>query len=209
VAGAADAVAATVAEETRGVGGGRRAHPSRVSDHGVEPLYVVPSDPRWPRLFEAERERVEAVLGTWAVAVEHVGSTSVRGLDAKPVVDLLVGLGSMGDAGRCVWPLEGLGYEHRGEAGIPGRLFFRKFRAGRRAYHLHLTALGGEFWNEHLLFRDHLRACPETAARYARLKHELAARAGDDRAAYTAAKGRFARDVLERAGGLGHGTGPV
>ena len=175
----------------------------------VEPLHIAPYDPLWPRLFEAERERVEAVLGAWAVAVEHVGSTAVPGLDAKPVVDLLVGLGCMGDAGRCVRPLVGVGYEHRGEAGIPGRLFFRKFRAGRRAYHLHLTVLGGKFWNEHLLFRDQLRAHPRTAAEYARLKHELAARAGDDRAAYTAAKGRFVRDVLERAKGLERGTGSL
>ena len=175
----------------------------------VEPLCIVPYDPRWPRLFEAERERVEAVLGARAVAVKHVGSTSVPGLDAKPVVDLLVGLVSMGDAGRCVRPLAGLGYEHRGEAGIPGRLFFRKFHAGRRAYHLHLTVPDSEFWNEHLLFRDHLRARPETAVEYARLKHELAARVGDDRAAYTAAKGRFVRSVLERAEGLGRDTGSV
>jgi GrpB-like predicted nucleotidyltransferase (UPF0157 family) len=150
-----------------------------------------------------EREHVEAVLGARAVAVEHVGSTAVPGLDAKPVVDLLVGLGSMGNAGRCVRPLEGIGYEHRGQAGVPGRLFFRKFRAGRRAYHLHVAEVGSEFWVEHLLFRDHLRAHPETAREYARLKHELAARAGGDRAAYTAAKGRFVRGVLERAEGLG------
>ena len=84
----------------------------------VEPLCIVPYDLRWPRLFEAERERVEAVLGAWAVAVEHVGSTSVPGLDAKPVVDPLVGLGYMGDAGRCVPPPAGLGYEHRDETSI-------------------------------------------------------------------------------------------
>ena len=120
----------------------------------VEPLHILPYDHRWPHLFEAERECVEAVLGTWAVAVKHVGSASVRGQDAKPVVDLLVAPVYIHGAGRCVRTLAGLGYEHQSEAGIPGRLFFRKFRAGRRAYHLHLAVLGGEFRNEHLLFRD-------------------------------------------------------
>ncbi len=169
----------------------------------VGPVHVVPYDPRWPRLFEVERERVEAVVGAWAHAVEHVGSTAVPGLDAKPVVDVLVGLRDMRDAELCVRPLGGLGYECRGEAGVPGRLFFRKFRGGRRAYHLHLTVLGGEFWDERLLFRDYLRAHPETAREYARLKRELAACMGDDREAYTAAKAAFVRGVLEQAKGSG------
>ncbi len=122
-------------------------------------------------------------------------------LDVKPVVDLLVGIESMRDAERCVRPLEGLGYEHRGEAGVPGRHFFRRFREGRRAYHLHVAELGGEFWDEHLLFRHYLRVHSGVAGEYARLKHELAARVGDDRAAYTAAKERFVGGVLERAEG--------
>ena len=92
--------------------------------------------------------------------MKHVGSTAVPGLDAEPVVDLLVGVGAMRDAGRCVRPLEGIGYEHRGEAGVPGRLFLRKFRAGRRACHLHVAEAGSEFWDEHLVFRNHLRAHP-------------------------------------------------
>lgn len=161
-------------------------------------VLLVPYDPRWPRLFEAERERVEAAPGARAVGVEHVGSTAVPGLDAKPVVNLLVGVSSMRDAKRCVRPLEGIRYEHRGEAGIPGRLFFRKAHDGRRAYHLHVAEVGGAFWDEHLLFRDYLRAHPQTARYYARLKHELAAREGQDREAYTAAEAGFVKDVLEK-----------
>ena len=165
----------------------------------IEPVYVVPHDARWPRLFELERRRVEAAVGAWAEAVEHIGSTAVPGFDAKSVIDVLVGLRSMRDAERCVRPLEGLGYECRGEAGVPGRLFFCRFREGRRTHHLHLTARGGEFWNEHLLFRDHLRAYPQTAREYARLKHELAASFGDYREAYTAAKTGFVKEVVLRA----------
>ncbi len=165
----------------------------------LEPVYLVPYDPRWPRLFEEERARVETAVGAWAEVIEHVGSTAVPGLDAKPVIDVLVGLGSMHDAGRCIRPLEGLGYECRGEAGVPGRLFFRRFREGQRAFHLHLAVLGGEVWNDRLLFRDHLRAHPETASEYARLKRELAARYRGDREAYTAAKTGFVGGVLEKS----------
>ena len=142
-----------------------------------------------------------AALGAWAEAVEHIGSTAIPGLDAKPVIDLLVGLRSMGDAGRCIRPLEELGYEYRGEAGVPGRLFSREFRKGQRAHHLHLAVLGGAFWNEHLLFRDYLQAHPRTANEYARLKRALAARYRSDREAYAAAKADFVRGVLEKAKG--------
>jgi len=91
----------------------------------IEPVQVVPYNPHWPRLFEAER--VESALGAGAVAVEHVGSTAIPGLDAKPVVDLLVGLGSRRDGERCVRPLAGIGYKHRGEAGTRAGSSFARF----------------------------------------------------------------------------------
>lgn len=82
----------------------------------VEP---VPYDPNWPRTFGAERDRVEVAVGGWVEAVEHVGSTAVPGLDAKPVVDLFAGVRNLGDTNRCKRPLEEIGYECRGEAVFP------------------------------------------------------------------------------------------
>ena len=82
----------------------------------VEPIRIVPYDPNWPRMFGAERDRVEAAVGVWVEAIGHIGSTAVPGLDAKPVVDVLAGVRNLGDANRCILPLEEVGYECRGEA---------------------------------------------------------------------------------------------
>src|SRR5215207_9593686 len=78
----------------------------------VEPVYVVPYDARWSTLFEQERARIEAAIEPWVVAVEHVGSTAVPGLDAKPVIDVMAGLRSPLDAARCIQPLEKIGYSY-------------------------------------------------------------------------------------------------
>lgn len=163
----------------------------------VQPVRVVLYDPNWPEFFERERARIEALVGEWVEAIEHVGSTSVPGLDAKPVVDLMAGVRSLRDGDLRVRLLEGLGYKDRGEAGVPGRIFLRK--ASPRAFHLNLAVVGGGFWEKHLLFRDYLRAHPGTAREYARLKHELARRFRYDREAYTDAKTGFVEGVLERA----------
>ena len=163
----------------------------------VEPVRVVPCDPRWPAHFEIERARVEAVVDGFVEVIEHIGSTAVPGLNAKPVLDLLAGVRSLRDAERCVGSLEGIGYEHRGDAGVSGRLFFRT--SSPRACHLNLVVAGGEFWERHLLFRDYLRAHPDTVREYARIKHELAVRFRHDHEAYTGAKTDFVEGTVERA----------
>ena len=162
-------------------------------------VVVVPYDPRWPGLFEEERLAVEAAVGTWAEEVEHVGSTAVPGLDAKPVIDVMAGVRSLEDSPILVERLAGIGYEYRGEAGIPGRLFFRKLRGSERTHHLHVFELGGGEWDRHILFRDYLREHPEAAREYARLKRDLAARFYHDREAYTDAKTDFISAVVDKA----------
>lgn len=162
-----------------------------------EPVLVVKYDPEWPRRYEEERARIIAALGGLITGIEHVGSTAVPGLGGKPIIDIMVGVARLEDGERCVGPLEGLGYEYRGEAGIPGRLFFRKGQP--RTHHIHLVEQGSDFWKDLLLFRDFLRANPEIVAEYDRLKKELAARFRTDREAYTEAKTHFIRSVLGRA----------
>jgi GrpB-like predicted nucleotidyltransferase (UPF0157 family) len=167
-----------------------------------EPIYMVPHDPKWPSLFTLERSRVEAVLGSWAQAIEHVGSTAVPGLDAKPVIDLMVGVRGVRNADRCIRPLEGIGYSYWAENPNPDRALFVKFvDAGRtsRTHNLHLVEISGDLWNDRLIFRDYLRAHPETAKEYAWLKHDLASRFRDDREAYTEAKTGFVSTMVERA----------
>ena len=140
---------------------------------------------------------METVVGRWAEAIEHIGSTAVPGLDAKLIVDLMVGVRGLRDGVRCTPLLEDLGYEQRGKAGVPGKLFFRT--RSPCAFHLNVAVVGDSFWESHRLFRDYLRAHPETAREYARLKYELAGRFRHDREAYTGAKTDFVRAVVGRA----------
>lgn len=160
---------------------------------------VVAYDDRWPALYEAEAARIAPGLAAAGsdVVLEHVGSTSVRGLAAKPIVDVLGGLARESGRAAAVAALRSAGYDHRGEQGIAGRDFFR--RGEPRAYHLHLTLAGSAFWDDQRTFRDWLRARPDAAAEYAALKHALAARYPDDRESYIAGKTGFVERVLRVA----------
>ena len=166
------------------------------NDDAVE---IAEYDPAWPELYERERDLIGGSLGDLVVAIEHVGSTAVPGLGAKPIIDIMVGVRTLAEGEKCVMPLEGLGYEYRGEAGIPGRLFFRKFTAGVRTHHLHMVEQGSDYWERTILFRDYLRQHPQEAGDYYELKVRLAEQYGADREGYTEAKTEFVESVLTRA----------
>ena len=160
---------------------------------------VVSYDPRWAQLYEAEASQLEAELAARGVSLvlEHVGSTAVVGLAAKPVLDILAGRHAHDDRGRIIQALELAGYDYRGEQGIPHRDFFR--RGKPRQYHVHLAEIGGSFWNDHRAFRDYLRANPVVADAYSELKRALAARYPNDRESYIDGKTAFVQGVLIRA----------
>jgi GrpB-like predicted nucleotidyltransferase (UPF0157 family) len=162
-----------------------------------EPVLVVEYDPGWPRCYEEERGRIVAALGGLIAGIEQVGATAVAGLGAKPIIDIMIGVARLEDGERSVGPLEGLGYEYLGEYGIPGRLYFR--RGLPRTHQVHLVDHGSDFWKRHLLFRDFLRAHPETATEYHNLKKGLAVKFRADREGYTEAKTAFIRSVEDRA----------
>ena len=174
-------------------------------------VVLAPHDPAWAAEFQAERARLLAALNGLPAAIEHVGSTSVPGLPAKPILDLQGGRPAGSATGPYVAALEGAGYVHRGEHGIPGRDYFvRDDAEGRRTHHLHLVEHDGRLWREHLAFRDYLRANPARAAEYAALKQELAARYADQRATYTSSKAAFIEETLRGAGvGFGWGSAKV
>ena len=133
---------------------------------------IVKYDPKWPAIFQDEKARVAFVLDIDAQYIQHVGSTSVQRLGAKPIVDIMVGIPTMNKSDEYVRCLEHIGYEWRGET-VQGTLYIRK--AVPRRFNIHMTEYGGEFWVEHLLFRDYLRTHPEGARDYEQLKHELMA----------------------------------
>lgn len=160
---------------------------------------VVAYDSTWPALFEAEVARIAPALAAQRLSpvLEHMGSTSVPGLAAKPIIDILGGWHDARDRERIIAALTDAGYTYRGEQGIPGRDFFR--RGEPRQYHLHLTAVGSAFWHDHRAFRDFLRAHADAAADYASLKQALAARFPFDRESYIEGKTEFVHAILERA----------
>ena len=166
----------------------------------MDEVVITEYDPEWPAQFAEEAERIRQALGDTLVAIEHVGSTAIPCLPAKPVIDILVGVTSLAGAELKIPALEALGYECRGENGIPGRLFFRKgLIEFRRTHHLHLVEAGHEQWESLLAFRNHLRSHPEEARQYEDLKRELAAKFYDNRKAYTDGKAGFVNAVLAKA----------
>jgi GrpB-like predicted nucleotidyltransferase (UPF0157 family) len=157
---------------------------------------VVPYDPRWPDLFQAELQRLRTALLPLVATIEHIGSTAVPGLAAKPVLDILAGYDDPELLQQYIMRFEAAGYEHRGEQGIPGREFFR--RGNPRSYHVHLTRLGNTIWRQHLGFRDLLRSDPALRDAYADLKRQLAAQFPTNREAYIEGKAGFIQTALKR-----------
>ena len=160
---------------------------------------VVPYHTAWPTLFAAEAVRIAGAIGAAGISleVEHTGSTAVPGLAAKPILDILAGLVRAPDRYTAIAALQSIGYEHRGECGIPGRDFFR--RGEPRQYHVHLTQIGSAFWHDHRVFRDTLRRHADVAAAYAALKQALAEKFPTDREAYIDAKTEFVLRILADA----------
>lgn len=170
----------------------------RAIDEAVE---ICSHDPRWPSLFEAERQRLLQRFPGEFVAIEHFGSTAVPGLAAKPIIDLLAGVTSMAQADALMAPLCESGYATSMEfnASLDGRRWLMRWAAGRRTHHLHLMIHDSEEWQRRLAFRDLLRTDAALADRYAQLKRRCAARFRSDREAYTAAKADFVREALQAA----------
>jgi GrpB-like predicted nucleotidyltransferase (UPF0157 family) len=148
-------------------------------------------------LFVAEERVIRQHCGGLPVRLEHVGSTSIAGMCAKPVLDIAAGRPRASAIHDYVVAFERAGYEHRGERGVPGREFFRKGEP--RAFHLHLVEQDGPLWNDYLDFRDYLRAYADDARQLAGVKRVLAARFARDREAYLQAKADHVRRILQLA----------
>jgi GrpB-like predicted nucleotidyltransferase (UPF0157 family) len=163
---------------------------------------LVDYDPAWAEKFAAASAEVSRSLATWLVAVEHIGSTAVPGLAAKPVIDMMVSVRTLADTAGIVAALGKLGYEYvpAYEAIFPDRRFFRRWEHGRRTVQIHLVErTDAEWWDRHLGFRDWLRSHDQDRDAYASLKRALAAEFRHDRVGYTDAKGVFVREIETRA----------
>jgi len=167
----------------------------------AKPIIIVPYDPQWAGQFYKEKELIQTTIGRYLEAIEHIGSTSVPGLAAKPIIDIMAGATSIADAPLFIPPLEGLGYHYvpEFEAQMPERRYLTKSVNDRMAIHLHIVEPTTQIWKEHLAFRDLLIAKPAIRDAYARLKIDLAKRYGNDRVEYTDAKTSFIQNALIQA----------
>jgi GrpB-like predicted nucleotidyltransferase (UPF0157 family) len=162
-------------------------------------LELSPYDSEWPVFFESERQRIQQAIGRFVLAIEHVGSTSIAGLSAKPIIDMAIALRDYEDGLQCVEPLAELGYLYKGEHGIAGRHYFRTNDELVKV-HIHMVEMSHPAWRDQSAFRDFLRCHPDATREYAALKQSLAATCGADREKYTEAKSEFVEDILRKAG---------
>ena len=161
------------------------------------PLVIVAYDPTWPDTFQAAKSQILNAIAHHIQSIHHVGSTSVPGLPAKPIIDILVGVHDWEEARVAIPPLQRIGWEFRGQRGIPRRHYFViRIPDGRRTHHLHMLETTSRAYADMLAFRDHLRTHPAAASEYASLKRRLAARPEPHRGAYQQAKAPFIQRVL-------------
>ena len=155
-------------------------------------IEVVDYNPAWPDLFAAERNLLQQTLDGVVVRIHHIGSTSVPGLAAKPIIDILMEVTDVEELDSYTNEMLLIGYEALGEYGIPGRRFFRK-GGDNRTHHIHAFAAGDYDVIRHIAFRDYLRENPEVAAEYAKLKKNVAAECNNDSEKYCDGKDEFVK----------------
>ncbi len=161
-------------------------------------IIVVPHNASWPARFRIESQLLHVASNELKPVIEHIGSTAVPGLAAKPIIDMLVGIQSLTEFESQSQRLALYGYQYipEYERALPDRRFFKRVVNGVRTHHVHVVEQSGVYWKRYLKFRNSLRADPWLASRYAELKCRLAARHTFDRDAYTNGKTGFIEAVL-------------
>lgn len=156
-------------------------------------IEMVDYRPEWAQLFEQEKAVLYGVLVQAKAVIEHIGSTSVPGLAAKPIIDIMIGLADFTIANSLVPSITALGYDYIAEYEeiMPYRRYFQKLNQKQHTHHIHMVGIGGEFWNRLLLFRDYLRTHDGAVKEYANLKNSLATREWRDMNEYAYAKTEF------------------
>lgn len=160
---------------------------------------LVPHDENWAVEFEKEKKRLKKVLGKSALDIQHVGSTAIPGLRAKPILDIAVAVENAAKLHELIGVLSAAGYDVKDSINELGEILARKGTPDNRTHYIHVEVLNSLFWNNHILFRDYLLDHPEYIKKYEDLKREMFERYKDERKLYTAAKNDFIEEVLELA----------
>ena len=163
----------------------------------MQKIIISEYDPLWPKLFEKEKKKLSSALPP-EIIIEHVGSTSIPGLAAKPVIDIMIGVPSLEMADEvCIEPIRALRYIYvpEYEEHVPERRYFRKLNEeGIATHHIHLVEYNSPWWKRHIQFRDYLRHHPEAVNEYAELKKGLASKFTDTNE-YANAKTEFVKKI--------------
>jgi GrpB-like predicted nucleotidyltransferase (UPF0157 family) len=159
-------------------------------------VQLVLYNPAWATLFEAERARLHHALHPDALDIQHIGSTAVPGLAAKPILDLGIAVADEAIVTACVPRLVALGYVYQGYRGADQGHFFDLGPEHHLTHYLHMLLISDSGWRSYLRFRDYLRAHPAARDAYQQLKQKLATQHAADRAAYSAAKATFIQHTL-------------
>ena len=157
-------------------------------------------NPNWKKAFEAEKKAIEDTLEKELVDIEHIGSTAIPGMSAKPILDFMIAIDSVDHYEKFIVPLKELGYEFRRDnRSTQEHVLFVKGAEDFRTHYLKLTQKDSEFWNEHILFRDYLINNPDIAKEYQELKEGLQKIHGSNRETYTEQKAEFIKKILKLA----------
>ncbi len=159
---------------------------------------LVPHNSRWKKSYAREAEKLRTIFGSDDLGIQHVGSTAIPGIPAKPIVDIAVAVPSLRAARRYIPALRRIGYQLKHEARTD-RLFFAKGHERQRTHYLHVGSRRGQYVRDMVTFRDYLRSHPQVAARYAQLKRKLAGEYAGERPRYTSGKKKFIETVIKKA----------
>lgn len=162
-------------------------------------VYLAESTDEWVRAYEIERKDLIKALGILPTDIEHIGSTSIQGVPAKPLIDIIVAIDSLQAVQKYRPALETMGYEYMPERVFDDRVFFPKGPQENRTHHLSFVVRGSDGWQGPILFRDYLNSHADDRKRYADLKITLARQHPDDREKYTAGKVEFIQDIITKA----------
>ena len=162
-------------------------------------VVLVPYDPTWAKEFEKEKKILKKILGKNALDIQHVGSTSIPGLSAKPIIDIAVAVENVSMLHKLISVLSLAGYDVKDSINELGEILARKGTPENRTHYIHIEIKNSVFWNNHILFRDYLLKHHEYVKEYEKLKKDVADKFGEERKLYTAAKNKFISSVLKLA----------
>lgn len=163
-------------------------------------INVVQYQSGWKEKFKQEKELLQKALGKYALQIEHIGSTSIVGIDAKPVIDIMVAIKSLQEAKEIIPMLVDIGYIYRPDDTIPERMFFAKeYKPEYRTHHLNLAERESKFWKNQIIFRNYLRKNHQVADEYVILKKRLAEEYEKTKTLDREGKTKFVTKVLDMA----------